>query len=396
MVAVILIVFLVEDHKQNDIEIYNLAHLAFGFLGHIIVLGAFELQNEVATAIVGHQLLKGTAELSLVSMPRSSRIPSSNRKMRFLVQFTAILFDVAIILMCLYLNWTPEFSALPGLNKTGLYPCIPASYPESFKLPPFDLGTFLQGDVDYATIYHYGLPLKDGILGGFGAWPLYSPKEAKVFKVEAKGYIFAINVVCGKPTFVNKKIFNQTIDGTFFKTGSQVEMPNSFFSVVYVAYPAFSHNWVGYEDQPMQQACNIQLSSGGGRITTEMVVDEWEMIVLGKISNITVIDTDGSSKTAILDFHHKDTAESSDMMYAAEFEDAFFYSPSSPDYENVTHWVYLIKLDSNFYKSSNEWCLLLFTRRFFFKYSIMGNVARRNLSRRKHMERTRCSSWSLC
>ena len=338
LIATELIVYLVYERNQGSIEIYNLIHIILGSIGHLVLYCVLELQAEISTAITGHLLLKGTAPLSLVAMPRGKRVPEASSKLRFLIMVMAICYYIIVTLMSFYLDWKPIESFLPGLNNTGLYPCTPASYPNEFKLPKFDLGTFLQGDVSYATIYHYGLPLKDGFVGGFGSWPLYDVKDVQEFEVTSPGYLFAVNVICGKPKNVDPMLFNNSITGTHYKTGMTFQTPQLTFFSVDVTYPAFSHNWVGHENQSMQQNNKIRLVSGNGYLSTEMVVDEWHMIVLGRISNITVVDTEGISKTALYGNKYPNE-RASNQMFFGEFENVFLNSETAENYENVTRWI---------------------------------------------------------
>lgn len=89
----------------SRIEYYNLIHFTLGATGHLVLYFAFALQQEIATAIVGHSLLRGTATLEIVGMNRKDRVPNVNRNLRYMILFVSISFEIALAISCLCLDW---------------------------------------------------------------------------------------------------------------------------------------------------------------------------------------------------------------------------------------------------------------------------------------------------
>ena len=301
--------------------------IIIGTLGHIVIYAAYKMQDAVDDAIVSHQLIHGKARFDVVARKSGSRFPEENWKMRFLVLASVYLYDIAIIVVCLFVDWHSIETNLPGIGNTGKYPCTPATYNKNFSVPTaLSLNDFLQGDVDYALIYHYGIPLTDGIVGGYGGWPLYNPRVSKFDIQSEDSPLFAVKSRCTLPTAIDKSIFNHTINDTYYRIGETIDLPGIYSTTIWVAYQGGSHDTVPL-DQPIQQACNVNVVSGRGEIRTEFNVDEWEMIVLGPIRHIKV----PYKKNNLTAFSGKE-------LNFDHFDDAFHKLPSFYDLHNFTIW----------------------------------------------------------
>ena len=85
--------------------------------------------------------------------------------------FLALSFEIFINLLSYDLDWNPVKTSV------GHYPCNPASYPEGFEFTFMrsKLKMYLTGEMFPGNIYSYGLPLKSGLIGGWGAMPVDNP-----------------------------------------------------------------------------------------------------------------------------------------------------------------------------------------------------------------------------
>ena len=186
----IIVVLVFFNRELNSIYDSNLIQIVLGFSGHAVVLATYKLQEIIATAIIGDELVRGTATVDMVTKKQGARIPSSNAKMRFVIITSAFAYDAAVIAICVFLSWRNITTNLPGKDKDGKYPCIPAKYTQNFTVPTlFKLGDFLEGKIDVSTIQQDALPLSDGLIGGFGAWPLFLPPNVLFFNLDTSPLI---------------------------------------------------------------------------------------------------------------------------------------------------------------------------------------------------------------
>ncbi|KAI9009294.1 hypothetical protein DFJ74DRAFT_357868 [Hyaloraphidium curvatum] len=143
---------------------FNLLHAAFGYIGKLsFTLAALSCRatalSHTSFALVSRRT---GVPLSEVARPAWSLDPDAGRTLRRLSLASVVLLEIALLVLCYFLEWFPADSHL------GHFPCTTASYPEA---PQFEasLGDFLQGDTDFATVYNYELPLIDGVAGAWGS-----------------------------------------------------------------------------------------------------------------------------------------------------------------------------------------------------------------------------------
>ncbi|ORY46794.1 hypothetical protein BCR33DRAFT_764513 [Rhizoclosmatium globosum] len=57
-----------------------------------------------------------------------------------------------------------------------------------------NIHNYVQGDIDFAEVYNYGLPLADGLVGGWPGWPMANPMDS--FQINGKGPVYVLQVLC--------------------------------------------------------------------------------------------------------------------------------------------------------------------------------------------------------
>ena len=82
-----------------------------------------------------------------------------------LVRFLALGTGVVTLMLAFNMEWSAAFTYL-STEK-----CIPAQYPNLPDVIPH-IGQFLGGEVDLCKMYQFGLPLSDGMVGGWSSWPM--------------------------------------------------------------------------------------------------------------------------------------------------------------------------------------------------------------------------------
>lgn len=157
--AAIVISYKLTNVTVPGMWVYNLLHVLLSLLTLLVVQTVEVFSYEVSTAILGSQLIHGKAVLSELTKNSIYRDPAAGRKIRYFLWFLSLGFEGVVTWLCVQLEWTPEPSTL------GIQPCTPATYPTAPALLP-DFGNYIQGDMEFALIYNYALPLADGVIGG--------------------------------------------------------------------------------------------------------------------------------------------------------------------------------------------------------------------------------------
>ncbi|KAJ3020869.1 UNVERIFIED_CONTAM: hypothetical protein HDU68_009915 [Siphonaria sp. JEL0065] len=151
---------------------------------------------------------------------------------------------------------------------------------------PKDLGGFLMGETSLATIYNYGLPLSDGLIGGFSAFPLAAPSH--VFNIEGLGIVYAYSVICGGPIPVPPSTTKPPLkpDSISFELLDSVLGLDNYTATISVTLAANSHDAINLTGQAITQHCSLVYMMGEGVIKFQFVSDEWEMVTGGLIQEI--------------------------------------------------------------------------------------------------------------
>ncbi|KAJ3064009.1 anaphase-promoting complex subunit Hcn1 [Podochytrium sp. JEL0797] len=153
------------------------------------------------------------------------------------------------------------------------------------SLPPgIDAHKFLSGEVEFSEVYNYGLPLADGLLGGWAGWPNTNPGNS--FQIQSEGPVYAIRVLCdngverpdlnyGVATVVNSTVLESN-DRILFLTSQLVFPPNSMYDDI--AGKLIPNSVV--------QTCSSLISMAYGTVAYHFVVDQWQMLTNGQVAYI--------------------------------------------------------------------------------------------------------------
>ncbi|KAJ3205498.1 hypothetical protein HDU82_005161 [Entophlyctis luteolus] len=165
---------------------------------------------------------------------------------------------------------------------TGM--CVPPVY-ENATLPEgIDISNYVQGDIDFAQVYNYGLPLADGLVGGWPGWPLVDPMDS--FQISGSGPVFVLQVLC------DNGIPNPDSDpGIYTTTSLEIISSDNRGAMMQLTleFPAQSV----YDDvaddvanYTLVQKCTLVLGVGSGQMSFTFVADQWQMITNGQIVSV--------------------------------------------------------------------------------------------------------------
>ena len=312
ILSTISIITFVFNTTLSSILVFNFIHALLLFLGNSTIYFVYNLQEYVATSIIADDLLHGKTNLALIGMNIQDRVPESNRKLRSLVIYTTYLFAICLVVLSLLLHWKPV-SSLVGDSR---HPCVEATY-KNISIPDINIGNHLIGQLNQAKIYNYGLPLIDGIIGGWSALPLYSPPNVKEFSIKTRGILYAIKTRCNSPTVIDPLMFPGVVNTTRFRLDREVLVKGSYSTMIYVAYPSNSHDY--FVNKDIQQSCRVEIVLGNGILTRLFKIDEWNVIVPGNLVNASV-----KGKIEALLKTEYPTDKPSNQVYFDQFEDIFF------------------------------------------------------------------------
>jgi hypothetical protein len=271
----------VVESRLPNIGAYNLVHAFLSLQGKLLIFSGWFVSQVIAKVFLANAVIHSHgAPLVDVAAAKGKLNPPKTRTLRNLFWCTLFLTEIALWDMAYQMEWTPIKTFL------GEYPCTPATYPVKPTIMD-NLGNFLQGDTNFAKIYQYGLPLVDGLVGGWGAWPLATP--AQTYSVESNGVLFVTNVVCAVPN-VSTSTGPKT-PATRIRLFNERFWNNVYVAAVQVWYPAGSHNWKGHEQDEVEQKCELILMSGAGRIQYSFGLDEWNMGNVEPVERVKIGDT---------------------------------------------------------------------------------------------------------
>ena len=150
----------------------------------------------------------------------------------------------------------------------GTYACEPATYPVPFNLTiPGNFRFYLVGETGPATIYNYGIPIANGLVGGWAAYPFDFPKNIKTFSLMKPGPMYVISADCDSP-----KQSNYSGRATTLGLVNITSYEHEFKSRVQVIYPAGSHLFEVFKDSAISQYCDVRLQTGEANIMMQFEV----------------------------------------------------------------------------------------------------------------------------
>ncbi|KAJ3272999.1 hypothetical protein HDV01_004905 [Terramyces sp. JEL0728] len=251
-------------------------HIGTILCGHTIFVVTEELLKSIHHGIICAKVSHVGARISEIeSTYLSSSAPGYS--LRQANYFISIVLGILLSFLSISYKWEPVSTAF----LTG--PCIPPTYATNPPIYP-NLGDFMQGEVDFALVYNFGLPLDDGIVGGWSSWPLINPSTA--FSTNGEGYVYAIFVSCGYT--YDSAPFHQNISKLFY---DNYEISGNILNGRIRAYMPFgsisSDADSGYG---VYQDCTFVAKYGKGDIQMSFISDEWEMVSINEIQSITVGD----------------------------------------------------------------------------------------------------------
>ncbi|KAI9344619.1 hypothetical protein BDR26DRAFT_857293, partial [Obelidium mucronatum] len=282
IIVTIVLVLVIEGFALPSIKFYNFIHAFLGAVGKMTIISGYGLCQLIGKDYVANSLIKTKRgiPLSSIARPPTSFIPPNAFYLRYAFLASLLSVEGAIWYLLLQMKWTGIVSSM------GLFPCIPATYPTA-PLMPRDLGNFMMGETSLSSIYNYGLPLSDGLVGGFSAYPLVAP--SKEFIVEGKGAVYAFSVVCSDPVAaLQSGNTNQKPHTLSLEIVASVLENYSYNATISITIPAESHDFTSLIDQDVIQYCDIVYTINRGVIKFNFVADEWGMVAGGQIQEIRV------------------------------------------------------------------------------------------------------------
>ncbi|KAJ3210944.1 anaphase-promoting complex subunit Hcn1 [Entophlyctis luteolus] len=279
IIVIVVLISFISGSTLPTINYYNLIHAILGTLGKFSLVVGTSLSQIIAKEYVARSVIKKSSGVPLCTITRNPRTfnPDEGRLLRQTFIASLFLLEMALWLFVLQIKWTPVSTEL------GEYPCIPATYPST---PTFleDIPGFLAGDASLATVYNYGLPLEDGLIGGWAAWPLAAPSFQ--FDVEGDGIVYAFTVSCG-----DTEISKTNVSALHIELIDSFLWTNEYNAVISIKIPAYAHNWFQYANHSVQQKCTVKYVMGTGHIKFTFVADEWEMVTGGQMTQLMIQDT---------------------------------------------------------------------------------------------------------
>ncbi|KAI9202496.1 uncharacterized protein BJ171DRAFT_476698 [Polychytrium aggregatum] len=172
--------------------------------------------------------------------------------------------------------------------------CNPPNYVGSVLSPNIAIQQFIQGDADFATVYNYGLPLSDGMIGAWAGWPMNNPMNA--FMIEGEGPVYIIQAQC------NNGIVQPSVDTQGASMISSTVLSSDsrgFMLEMLITMPpgsVFDDIAQTVVNSTYQQECSVFVQVGVGAIQYSFVSDQWSMVTGGRL--VAVSNPSGSFSVA--------------------------------------------------------------------------------------------------
>ncbi|KAJ3321059.1 hypothetical protein HDV06_004617 [Boothiomyces sp. JEL0866] len=257
-------------------KIYEMYHIAFTLSGHMLFVSTASILNVIHRWILSCQLSGNGCTLNALARGAySSATPGY--QVRQAIKLLGLVVPILISVTAYYFEW----AELTSVVRNDA--CIPATYPDPGNLIP-DIGNFLQGDTDLALIYSYGIPLEDGIVGGWSAWPLVNPY--KLFSLQGNGVGYAISVECFQAYSAPN-----SYSGTKFELTSMARYLNSIYGTlrVYVPHGSMILDDLNIDDtNGFLQECAFNIQFFEAVTVNSFQSDEWEMVAVQSVLSVTV------------------------------------------------------------------------------------------------------------
>ncbi|KAI9335000.1 hypothetical protein DFJ73DRAFT_852302, partial [Zopfochytrium polystomum] len=268
------------SEKLPGIQFYNLINAVLGLLGKIAIFVGFVFSQVIAKGVTANMLVKSVSGVSITSIVHRYGYHDPERGRTLRRTFMASLFAVEVSLWILgyCMQWQNVASEI------GYYSCSLATYNTAPLLYP-DLGMYLAGDTEFAQVYNYGMPLGDGVVGGWSSWPNAAP--APSFNVQGPGVVYAVGVNCADPVPVDPSTDDNS-GLTHFRLFNEQFWNTSYLAAIEVRMPAGSHDLSDYPDKDVLQECELSVTVGLGNVTYNFITDEWDVLTGGELTYVAV------------------------------------------------------------------------------------------------------------
>ncbi|KAJ3071871.1 hypothetical protein HDU98_004677 [Podochytrium sp. JEL0797] len=242
------------------------------------VISGYILTQLIGKDYVANSLINNDkgVELSSFALDAKLFVPKDGRQLRHLYLASMWLLEAALWVLLLQVKWEGI------VTDMGVFPCIPATYLNERDL--FHMKDFVEGSASLATIYNYGLPLSDGLVGGFAAWPLAAPGFQ--FNVQGDGPVYAFKIVCSDSIPVGASPPIGPRDVLSSQILSSMVDASTLTATFSLRIPAHDHNMANFIDRDLVQTCNMTYVITTGLVKFTFVADEWQMVTGGKMQEI--------------------------------------------------------------------------------------------------------------
>ncbi|KAJ3311252.1 hypothetical protein HDV04_004161 [Boothiomyces sp. JEL0838] len=333
--------------KNKNGDVY---HIAFTLAGHMLFVSTNSILKVIHKWILASQLASHGCTLhALASGVLSSAAPGY--QIRTCIKFIGFAVPVLISVTAYFFEWT-ELSSVVSTDA-----CIPATYPNPSNVIP-DIGNFLQGDTDLALIYSYGIPLEDGIVGGWSAWPLINPYSQ--FSLEGNGVGYAIGVECFQAYAAPV-----ALEGTTFYLTSSTQYQNSIYGTLKVYLPQGSMilDTTNIDDvNGYMQECTFNIQFFEANTVNSFQSDEWQMVAVQNILSVTVgnatVTLNNNKNRYVREFLQYGNTDKWNLanyyhpIIDMIFNSTTYYSSQGANFCNILQWA---TLPDGFYHDSIMW-----------------------------------------
>ena len=173
---------------------------------------------------------------------------------------------------------------IPVVSQEEASQCILATY--SNHTIRNHLDSYLLGKIDTSLINTFSIPLQDGLLGGWSAWPLARPDTA--FTTSAMGIGYALETACYKP-----KPTTKSLNGTYYNLTSIHVVENYATGDIQIYHPPSTLMNSKSTEFNTSYTSNCFFKIGFGEAETEysFISDVWGKTVTAQLHALRMAGT---------------------------------------------------------------------------------------------------------
>ncbi|KAJ3347523.1 Potassium/sodium hyperpolarization-activated cyclic nucleotide-gated channel 3 [Entophlyctis luteolus] len=260
------------------IWVYNFIQIFVIGLTLIAHRAGHKISQLITTSITAGNLIRGRSNVAELADYWSNGPKKPAHSVTLVSKTIELVADAIVICSSISFSWEAEQSLLE-VSK-----CQPPLYNGSEIPFGINVPQFIQGDIDYAEVYNYGLPLKDGLLGGWSGWPMDNPMNS--FEVRGEGPVYVVEVFCdnGKRTNRTNYDIGTHIESSFIEPDDR-----SLFLQTTITFPANSvYDDISQMivDSPVDQMCSCLITLSYGDVSFHFDADQWAMVTNGQLRKI--------------------------------------------------------------------------------------------------------------